>query len=99
MKNFITLNYYCKIKAILSTEEFNTIEKIISKDSNERLEAFWNFIVAGYSVEFALANYKMLYNFIKDKPIDYSESLITYITYPKMNEGIFLEKTKWYELN
>jgi hypothetical protein len=99
MKGIITLNYYNKLKSILPEEEFITIEKLISNDSNEQLEAFWNLVVAGYSVEFALENYKMLYDFIKDKPIDYSESLITYVTYPKIDKGIFLEKTKWFELN
>jgi len=99
MKSIVALNYFNKIKALLKEDEFHEIETIISNEQNERLEVFWNIIVAGYSIEFALTNYILLYEYVKDKPIDYPESLVTYITYPGLKTEIYIDKTKWYELN
>ncbi|HSO86348.1 MAG TPA: hypothetical protein VLQ91_07350 [Draconibacterium sp.] len=99
MKSTVTLNYYSKIKALLPAEKFKMIDKRIIAESNLRLEAFWNILIAGYSVDFSLANYIMLYEYVQDKPIEYSEALVTYANYPKLNSGIYIIKTKWFELN
>jgi hypothetical protein len=99
MKSKTTVNFYNKIRALLSDCEFESVEVDLLNASNESLEAFWTIIVAGYSVEFALVNYAKLFEYLKDKPIEYSEALTTYATYPELDSGIYITKTKWFELN
>ncbi len=99
MKNSAFLNYYDKIKALLPPDKFGTVKEKIEGEKNERLEAFWYIIVAGYPVDFALEHYKRLYDYLKDKPVGYSEALATYSIYPSLNSAIYVSKTRWYELN
>lgn len=99
MKSKTTVNFYNKIKSLLDTDDFYQVEGDLLRASNESLEAFWTIIVAGYSVEFALVNYKKLFEYLKDKPIDYTEALTTYSTYPELDSGMYVTKTKWFELN
>ena len=99
MKKTATLDYYGKIKSLLPTEKFQKIENLLNYESNFRLEAFWNIIVAGYSVDFAMKNYQKLYEFLKDKPFNYSQALITFVIYPGLQSGIYIKKTRWFELN
>ena len=99
MNNKTSINYYHSLKSLLPRKKFEEIRHKIVKDSNERLEALWSIIVAGYPVDFALSNYKQLYAYLQDKPISYSEALTTYSIYPGLNNGIYIPKTKWYELN
>lgn len=99
MKKIETLDYYSKIKSILSPDKFQEIENLLKFENNSRLEAFWNIIVAGYSIDFAMRNYEKLYEFIKDKPLNYTEALITYVIYRGLQSEIYLKKTKWFELN
>jgi hypothetical protein len=99
MKSKTTEKYFNKIRAILATEEFESVERDLLNASNDSLEAFWTIVVAGYSVEFALINYVKLFEYLKDKPIEYSEALTTYATYPELDSGIYITKTKWFELN
>ena len=99
MKSKTTVNFHDKIKALLSPDNFEYVESDLVYESNERLEAFWHIIVAGYSIDFALINYIKLYEYLKDKPVEYSEALTTYATYPGLESGMYVTKTKWYELN
>jgi len=99
MKKLATLDYYGKIKSILPSYKFQRIATKLNYESNYRLEAFWNIIVAGYSPDFALANYEKLYEYLQDKPIEYSEALTTFVIYPGLHSGIYITKTKWFELN
>lgn len=99
MKKTTAINYYKKIKSLLHDEEFIWVEHKLSQTPNEKLEAFWHIIVAGYPVSFALTNFVKLHDYIQDKAINYAEALTTFVTYPKLSSGILLEKTKWYELN
>lgn len=99
MKTITSLNYYGKIKSLLPHSIFQLIEKKINDENNSQLEAFWNIIIAGYPINFALENYKKLYEYLKDKPIEYSEALTTFVTYPGLHSGIYVIKTKWFELN
>ncbi len=99
MKNEIVVNYYCKIKTLLSCEDFEYVEEELDYASRESMEAFWHIIVAGYSVDFALSNYRQLYEYIRDKSISYSEALVTYAFYPEIDAGMYVTKTQWYELN
>lgn len=99
MNSRITINYYDSLKSLLPREKFNDIKHKISKDSNERLEALWSIVVAGYPLDFALSHYKQLYAYLQDKPMDYTEALTTFSIYPGLNNGIYITKTKWYELN
>jgi hypothetical protein len=99
MKKTVTLDYYVKIKSILPSHKFQKIENLLNYESNLRLEAFWHIIVAGYTVDFAIKNYEKLYEFLKDKPITYSQALITYVIYPGLHSGIHIKKTRWFELN
>jgi hypothetical protein len=99
MKKIATLDYYGKIKSILPSNKFQKIENRLSYESNYRLEAFWNIVVAGYSIDFAMANYEKLYEYLQDKPIDYFEALTTFVIYPGLDSGIYVTKTKWFELN
>jgi hypothetical protein len=99
MKKIATLDYYGKIKSILPSNKFQKIENRLSYESNYRLEAFWNIVVAGYSIDFAMANYEKLYEYLQDKPIDYFEALTTFVIYPGLDSGIYITKTKWFELN
>ena len=99
MKSKTTLNYQKKIKSLVTSEIWQNIEEEIACESNESLEAFWHIIIAGYSVDFALVNYIKLYEYLKDKPIDYTEALTTYATYPGLESGMYVTKTKWFELN
>ena len=99
MKKLATLNYYNKIKSILPSSKFQKIANRLNYESNFRLEAFWNILVAGYSLDFALVNYEKLYEYLQDKPIDYAEALTTFVTYPGLYSGIYVTKTRWFELN
>jgi hypothetical protein len=99
MKKIATLDYYGKIKSILPSNKFQKIENRLSYESNYRLEAFWNIVIAGYSIDFAMANYEKLYEYLQDKPIDYFEALTTFVIYPGLDSGIYITKTKWFELN
>lgn len=99
MKQAETINYYNKISSILPPDEFEKIEFQLNHVPDEQLEAFWNIIVAGYSAEFALTHYVHLFNFLQDKAMDYYDALITFVSYPGLVSGIFLKKTRWFELN
>ena len=99
MNNKSSINYYDSLKSLLPPDKFKIIKNKIAKDSSERLEAFWSIIIAGYPVDFALLNYKQLYAYLLDKPIDYTEALTTYSVYQGLGNGIYIAKTKWYELN
>ena len=99
MKCKTTLNYYEKIRLLVTPNRFNYIKHSIQHSTNEELEAFWNIVVAGYPIDFAVANFMKLYEYLKDKSMDYSEALDTYLTYPGLGPGIYMAKTRWYELN
>lgn len=99
MKKTATLDFYGKIKSILPHDNFQKIENLLNYETNYRLEAFWHIIVAGYSAEFAAKNYVKLYDFLQNKPISYSQALITFVIYPGLKSGIYIKKTKWFELN
>ncbi len=99
MKPVTTLDYYAKIKSLLCPLTFKFVQFSLEKSSNEQLEAFWNIIVAGYPVDFALDNFQKLHQFLKNNTMDYSEALDTYVSYPGLEAGIQLVKTRWYELN
>lgn len=99
MKKTATLDYSGKIKSILPTDKFQKIENLLNYESNYRLEAFWNIIVAGYSIDFAMKNYDKLYEYLKDKPLNYSQALTTFVFYPELHSGIYIKKTRWFELN
>jgi hypothetical protein len=99
MNSKTTLNYHNKIKCLLTDDKFKYVEQELVCESNERLEAFWHIVIAGYSIDFALVNYIKLYEYLRDKPIDYSEALTTYATYPGLESGMYVTKTKWFELN
>ena len=99
MKNKTTVNFYYKIKSLLSPEDFKKIKYKLYDVTNESLEAFYHIIVAGYSVNFALKNYRNLYEYIEDNPIRYSEALVTYAFYPGVEGGMHVSKTQWFELN
>ena len=84
----------------MPSDQFQDIAEELFCASSEELEAFWSIMYAGYSVEFALSNYTHLYNYVKDKNIEYSEALkIVYSFYPGLDEGIFINHPQWYELN
>ena len=99
MENRTDLKYYDKIKSLLPPEQFNIAKEELFHAGDESLEAFWNIIVAGYPVDFALENYTQLYDYLKDKPIKYTDALTTYVEYPGLKEGIYFTKTQWFELN
>lgn len=99
MRKTATSDYYGKLKSILPIEKFQKIEDLLNYESNFKLEAFWNIIVAGYSVDFATNNYEKLYEFLKDKPLSYSQALTTFVIYPGLQSGIYIKKTRWFELN
>jgi hypothetical protein len=99
MENKTTLNYYSKIKSLLPTEQFRFLEIEFYEATNDQLEAFWNIIIAGYSIDFALENYFQLYEYLENHPVEYTEALTTYVEYPGLESGIFISKTQWFELN
>ncbi len=99
MKTRTTLNYYAKIKSLLSPPMFNFVKNSLENSSNEQLEAFWHIFIAGYPIDFALDNYRNLHEFLKNDAMDYTEALDTHISYPGLETGIQLVKTRWYELN
>lgn len=99
MKKVIISEYYRKVKALLKDKEFRQVENTIVGVKNEKLEAFWHLIVAGYPVDFALSNYKDLFRYIDTHDVEYKDALTTYINYPKLEMGIYVSKTQWFELN
>ncbi len=99
MKEIKESNYFRKIRGLLPPQKFRDIEGLLSTETNERLEAFWNILIAGYPVDFVLNNYEQLYEYLTDKLIDYSDALVTYVIYPELTSGIYITKTKWFELN
>jgi hypothetical protein len=99
MKKTETVNFYNKIKSLLPPKEFKRIDKELYYATNEQLEAFWNIIVAGFPVYFALMNFINLHDFLQDKAMDYFEALNTFVCYPGLKSGIILQKTRWFELN
>ena len=99
MRKTETVNFYNKIKSLLPAKEFKRIDEELYYATNEQLEAFWNIIVAGFPVYFALMNFINLHDFLQDKAMDYFEALNTFVCYPGLKSGIILQKTRWYELN
>ncbi len=99
MNSVSAIDFYRNLKAILPASEFARIEKKISSISRECLEAFWHIIVAGYSVDFALNYFELIYDYIKDKAVEYPDVLKTYVIYPGLDNGFFIEKKQWFELN
>jgi len=100
MKNITSLNYFNKIKLLVPCKKFIKIESRLIDESNLHLEAFYNIIIAGYPLDFALANYVNLGEYINNnKHIEYEQALTTYATYPGLKDGIYITKTKWFELN
>ena len=99
MENRTIVNYYCKIKILLSREDFKAVEEELDYAPNESLEAFYHIIVAGYSAGFALDNYRNLHKYVKEKEISYATALVSYAFYPGMDAGMYITKTQWYELN
>ncbi len=95
-----TLNYLQKIRDVIPNKQFQDIAEELFNASSEELEAFWNIIYAGYSVEFALSNYTHLYDYVRNKNIKYSDALkIVYTFYPGLDAGIFIKHPEWFELN
>ena len=91
-----TLNYLQKIRDVIPSEQFQDIAEELFCATSDELEAFWNIIYAGYSVEFALSNYAHLYNYVRDKNIEYSDALkIVYTFYPGLDAGIFIKHPEW----
>lgn len=99
MKNLVESDFRRKIQSVLPTHKYKRVERLIFNSSNDELEAFWHIIVAGYPVDFAATNFEKLYDYLKDKPIHYSEALVTYRIYPGLSTGILINKTQWFELN
>lgn len=99
MKNISSINYFNRIKLLVPQKKFIKLESRLIDESNQHLEAFYNIIIAGYPVDFALANYVKLGEYINNKPIEYEQALTTYATYPGLKDGIYITKTKWFELN
>lgn len=99
MENEIKLNYYQKIKILLSVKDFKAVENELEHASNNSLEAFWHLIVAGYSIDFTISNYRTLYKYIAEKSISYNDALVTYAFYPEIDGGMYVTKTQWFELN
>lgn len=99
MKTRTTLNYYAKIKSLLPPRKFLFVKYSLENSTNEQLEAFWHIIIAGYPIDFALDNYLNLHQFLKNNAMDYAEALDTYVSYPGLENGMQLVKTRWYELN
>lgn len=95
-----TLNYLQKIRDILPEGKFQEIAEELFCASSDELESFWNIMYAGYSVEFAISNYKHLFDYIKDKDIKYADALkIVYTFYPGLDAGIFIKHPEWFEFN
>lgn len=100
MKQRTTLNYLQKIRDVIPSKQFQDIAEELFCASSEELEAFWNIIYSGYSVEFALSNYAYLYDYVKTKNIDYCDALkIVYTFYPGLNAGIFIKHPELFDLN
>ncbi|MBN1985612.1 MAG: hypothetical protein JW761_04875 [Prolixibacteraceae bacterium] len=99
MENRTIVNYYYKIKILLSREDFAAVEEELDYAPNQSLEAFYHIVVAGYSADFALDNYRNLYEYVKEKEIGYATALVSYAFYPGMDAGMYITKTQWYELN
>ena len=99
MKKIQQSGFHRKIQSVLPSHQYCKVEKLLANSSNDELEAFWHLIVAGYSVEFTARNFQKLYDYLKDKPIYYSEALVTYRIYPGLKTGVLINKTQWFELN
>lgn len=101
MKNSkTTVNYIQKIKKTLPNEQFARVVAEIYNASEREQEAFWQIITAGYPTSFALLNYKNLYEYVKNKNINYTEALgRIYEIYPGLEAGIRIKYPEWYKLN
>jgi hypothetical protein len=100
MKNKMTLTYFQKIRKTMSSELFQVVSKELIIASEDELEALWTIFIAGYSISFALSNYKNLHEYVKGKNLTYSNALkIIYDLYPGLNAGIHLKYPDWFELN
>ena len=100
MKKRATFNYYQRIKNLLPVHTFKTVEKRLCNIPNNEMEALWNILSAGYPVDFALTNYKSVYEHTTKNRTTYSNTLSAlYSIYPGLMAGIRVKDTEWFELN
>ena len=100
MKKRTALNYIQKIEALLPSNIFKLIEKDLLKIQEKYLEAFWNIISAGYTIDFALNNCKSIFCYKNKNQISYTDTLVTlYSVYPGLIAGVEAKIPDWFELN
>lgn len=100
MKDRTTFNYLRKIQNFLSADNYYKIENELFEIDENKLEAFWNLIIAGYSINFAILNYVNVYEYNLNNSTSYSSTLKNiYSVFPGLNAGISIIEPEWFELN
>lgn len=98
-KNFST-KYFRKVKEHIANEQFESFENELFKIPEIQLEALWNFLVAGYPVNFAISNYINLFEYSSGNSIEYSTALETFYSVSfGVTAGIYLDDLNWFNSN
>jgi len=100
MKYNPILNYFRKVQGKIEEEKYKTIIDDLFYVPEMQLEALWNFLVAGYPVDFSIKNYVNLFEYARDNSVDYSTAIETYycISYG-VKAGVDLENFERFDLN
>lgn len=98
-KNFST-KYFLKVKQQITIEKFKSIEKELFKIPESQLEALWNFLVAGYPINFAISNYINLFEYAAKNSVDYPTAIeIFHSVSFGVATGISFDDLNWFDSN
>lgn len=100
MENDTTLYFKRVIQMLISKDEFEVIKNDLSYIPVKHRKAFWNLVLAGFSIKLAFKNCKNIYEFARVKNIDYANTLrmVQFIdTEPKT--GIYSKEIDLFAVN
>ncbi len=100
MKYNPIINYFRKISGQIESDKYQNIIDDLFYVPESQLEALWNFLVAGYPVDFSIRNYVNLFEYARDNSLNYSAALeIYYCVSYGVKAGVNLKEFEPVDLN
>ena len=100
MENEATLFFERVIQMLVSTEEFNGIKNELSYIPVKHRKAFWNLVLAGFSIKSAFKNCKVFYEFVKYNNLNHTDALRMILFMDKeLKTGIYSKEIEMFEVN
>ena len=100
MENEATLYFERVVQMLLTREEFKGIKNELSYIPVKHRRAFWNLVLAGFSIKSAFRNCKVLYEFVKFNNLNHTDALRMILFIDKeLKTGIYSKKIEMFEVN